>query len=110
MTTAPSILWSGMWAGQYEQMGRAYPQRLKLEFADGLIRGDGIDGLGMFVVEGEYRADADRTRLGSIKTYERAHSVLYLGDFDGRVIRGQWSLPGASGNFELAPAAGGDGV
>jgi hypothetical protein len=99
-----------MWAGYYEQAGRHYAQQLKLEFADGLIRGDGIDGLGTFVVEGEYRTERDRTRLGWIKTYERAHSVLYLGGFDGRVIRGQWRLPDGSGEFELAPAAGSDDI
>jgi|JI10StandDraft_1071094.scaffolds.fasta_scaffold530487_2 hypothetical protein len=95
---------SGMWTGHYEQMGRAYPQHLKLEFADGLIRGDGVDDLGTFAIDGEYRLEGSEMRMGWIKTYDGAHSVLYLGELLDRTIRGRWSLTGASGTFALAPA------
>jgi hypothetical protein len=96
---------SGVWAGDYEQAGGRYSQQLTLEFADGLIRGDGVDGLGAFTVDGEYRVDDGDVRLGWIKTYDGAHSVLYLGTLrEGPTIRGRWSLQGFDGGFSLAPA------
>lgn len=95
---------SGIWLGHYEQMGHSYPQDLKLEFADGLIRGDGVDDLGTFSIDGEYRAEGSEMRMGWIKTYDGAHSVLYLGELLDRTIRGRWSLSGESGTFALAPA------
>lgn len=94
---------SGMWAGHYEQSGYRFAQELKLEFADGLIRGDGIDAIGPFSIDGEYRQEPDEVRMGWIKTYEGAHSVLYLGWLRGRVIEGRWSLQGHSGSFALGP-------
>ncbi len=96
-----------MWAGHYEQHGRTYPQQLVLEFADGLIRGDGRDGLGTFTVEGEYRAAAGEVRLGWIKTYDGAHSVLYLGTLGTDGITGHWQLTGGRGGFLLAPESQG---
>jgi hypothetical protein len=94
---------SGLWTGYYEQWGDRHPQETTLEFADGLIRGDGSDGLGTFTVEGEYRVDGGEVRLGWIKTYDGAHSVLYLGVLDGDRITGEWKLPGGQGSFALSP-------
>jgi hypothetical protein len=94
---------SGLWAGHYAQRGASYPQRMTLEFADGLVRGDGIDGIGAFFLEGEYRVDAGDLRVGWIKTYEGAHSVLYLGRLEDGHIVGEWSLPGACDRFALRP-------
>jgi hypothetical protein len=98
------VLPSGLWTGHYEQFQHSYPQQATLEFADGLIRGDGVDGIGVFHIEGEYRVDERAIRMGWIKTYERAHSVLYLGVLQGEVIAGSWELPGYSGKFALRPA------
>nr|HEX4318703.1 hypothetical protein [Kofleriaceae bacterium] len=95
---------SGVWAGYYEQAGRRFPQEMTLEFADGLIRGDGRDGLGTFTLDGEYRSDAAAVRLGWIKTYDGAHSVLYLGTLGATAIAGTWSLIGGTGKFALEPA------
>lgn len=95
------MLASGLWTGHYEQWGNEHPQELTLEFADGLVRGDGSDGIGEFTVEGEYRVDAGEIRLGWVKTYDGAHSVLYLGALVGGALTGQWSLRGASGGFSL---------
>src|SRR5258708_4605404 len=39
---------SGSWTGHYVQRGNQSPQRMVLEFADGLLRGDGIDDIGPF--------------------------------------------------------------
>jgi hypothetical protein len=96
---------SGPWDGYYVQWGRQFPQRMTLEFADGLMRGDGIDGVGAFTIEGEYRIDEGEVRMGWIKTYEGAHSVLYRGALEQGNIRGRWMLEGGmSDAFELSPA------
>lgn len=95
---------SGLWSGHYEQFRRHFPQQATLEFADGLIRGDGVDGIGVFHIEGEYRVEVSAVRMGWIKTYDGAHSVLYLGVLQGDVITGNWELPGYRGTFALSPA------
>lgn len=97
------MLSSGLWSGYYEQWGQRHPQELTLEFADGLIRGDGLDGIGEFTLEGEYRVDAGDVRLGWIKTYDAGHSVLYLGAVERDSITGHWSLSGGRGGFSLSP-------
>ncbi|MEZ4411270.1 MAG: hypothetical protein R3A52_33030 [Polyangiales bacterium] len=101
MPRASADLVSGVWDGHFEQLGRRFPQKMTLEFADGLVRGDGVDDLGSFTVEGEYRADEGGVRVGWIKTYEGAHSVLYLGTVEGRAVRGRWSIDATSGAFAL---------
>ena len=63
-----------------------------------------MDGIGAFHIEGEYRVDESAVRMGWIKTYERAHSVLYLGVLQGEMIAGSWELPGYRGTFALSPA------
>lgn len=102
---APYIeLPSGQWIGHYVQLWIKHSQQMTLEFADGLMRGDGVDGLGAFAIEGEYRVEGGEVRMGWIKTYEGAHSVLYLGKLDAGRIVGRWSLSLGSGAFELSPA------
>ena len=63
-----------------------------MEFADGIVRGDGRDGIGPFRIEGSYRSEAGVVRVGWIKTYDRGHSVLYLGVVEQGWIRGDWEL------------------
>jgi len=94
---------SGLWSGHYEQYGSRFPQRMTLEFSDGLMRGDGVDGIGTFTIEGEYRVDGSDVRLGWIKTYEGAHSVLYIGVLESGRILGEWELSGFGDRFALAP-------
>src|SRR5688572_21855261 len=94
---------SGLWDGYYVQHGSRYGQKMTLEFADGLMRGDGMDGIGPFTIEGEYRVDAAEVRVGWIKTYEGRHSVLYLGKVeDGRIV-GSWDIHGWGDRFALTP-------
>jgi len=101
-----SELVSGLWAGHYEQWGQNHPQQMTLEFADGLVRGDGVDGIGTFTLDGEYRVDGPSVRLGWIKTYDGAHSVLYLGAIERGAIVGHYDVSGFRGAFALAPAFG----
>jgi hypothetical protein len=95
---------SGLWAGHYVQMLMRHAQEMTLEFADGLIRGDGSDGIGPFTIDGEYRVDADEVRMGWIKTYNGEHSVLYLGKLENGKIVGKWRISMMTGSFALAPA------
>lgn len=100
-----SGLFSGEWSGYYEQYGARHPQRVTIELADGVVRGDGVDGLGEFTIEGEYRSVEGETRVGFIKTYKRAHSILYRGVLDrGGAISGTWEITKAyTGRFALRP-------
>jgi len=95
---------SGIWEGHYQQVGRRFPQKMTLEFADGLVRGDGVDLIGTFTLDGEYRVDQGVIRIGWIKTYDGAHSVLYLGILDGGAITGQWRIDWFADRFVLEPA------
>lgn len=79
-----------------------------MEFADGLVRGHGEDGIGSFRIEGTYRCEAGDLRIGWIKTYDGGHSVLYLGQRRGDWIEGGWLLRRESrrrmdGGFGFAP-------
>ncbi len=96
-------LTSGLWAGHYEQSGRRHAQHMTIEFSDGIVRGDGRDGIGRFTLEGEYRIEDGEVRLGWIKTYEGAHSVLYLGAIARDRIKGRWHIGSYGGAFALRP-------
>ena len=81
---------------------------MTLEFADGLMRGDGFDDISAFTIEGEYRVEGEDVRLGWIKTYEEAHSVLYLGTMRRDRVVGKWDLHGWSGAFVIRPVTAGN--
>lgn len=100
----PRHLVSGEWDGHYEQQGELAPQRMTLEFADGVVRGDGVDQVGTFSLEGGYGEVEGELRVGWIKTYDRGHSVLYRGRFTARGIEGTWRIEASwQGGFALAP-------
>jgi hypothetical protein len=97
-------LYSGSWRGYYRQLGVKFSQHQRMEFADGIVRGEGADGIGTFVIEGEYRVNGPQElRIGWIKTYTNAHSVLYLGNYDGVRIQGTWKIGNWGDNFEFFP-------
>jgi hypothetical protein len=102
MRSAMVELASGLWVGHYAQRGTRSSQRMVLEFADGLLRGDGIDDIGPFNIDGEYRVVGDEVRLGWVKTYEEAHSVMYLGVLRQGRITGRWDIGGFGDQFELS--------
>jgi len=78
-----------------------------MEFADGMVRGEGSDDIGEFLVEGSYHSTDERVQIGWIKTYTQGHSLLYIGSFDGAWIHGHWELEGGyvGDSFGFAPAA-----
>lgn len=101
-TTIDQQLQSGEWHGHYVQFGNSTEQKMVLEFADGLIRGDGIDRVSPFDIEGEFRSTDDEIRVAWIKRYQHGHSILYCGLLKNGVISGDWDMLGfGSGTFEL---------
>jgi hypothetical protein len=90
------------WRGYWEQRGwgRQPMHHVTLEFAGGIVRGQGVDCIGRFTFEG--KCDAQGT-VEMVKQYVGAHQVLYQGQFDGEgTIFGRWSIrPLDSGEFVL---------
>jgi len=79
---------------------------LKLSFAGGVIRGEGMDIIGRFTFLGRY--DQATGAVVMTKQYVGAHAVEYRGQYDGEgTIFGRWSIgPNWSGPFALAPRRG----
>ena len=102
-STTPLI--SGEWAGHYELQGALAPQRMTLEFADGVLRGDGVDEVGTFALEGGYGTVRGELRVGWIKTYDRGHSVLYRGNVNAAgALVGTWRIEETwQGGFAVEP-------
>jgi hypothetical protein len=93
---------SGEWTGFYQQFGAQFRTNLSLSFAAGRLRGEGIDGVGAFVVAGRY--DANTNDVHWTKSYLGAHEVLYRGCRDGKAIWGVWEIPGhGRGGFKIWP-------
>jgi len=93
---------SGQWTGFYQQFGAKFRTDLSLTFASGRLRGDGIDGVGAFVVVGRY--DTGTNDVLWTKSYLGAHHVYYRGCRDGKAIWGVWEIPGyGRGGFKIWP-------
>ena len=92
---------SGVWDGYYVQRRKRHRQQMRLEFADGLMRGSGQDSIGPFTIDGEFRIADGETRLGWIKTYDQGHSVLYVGTLEDSVIQGTWDIHASGDRFAL---------
>lgn len=101
---------SGAWAGfflQQEIPGR-HLMELKLEFAEGTIRGEGRDWVGEFLVRGRY--DTDDGQCWWHKRYLGAHDLYYRGFNEGKGIWGTWQMSEAdaglmclTGGFHIWP-------
>lgn len=79
---------------------------LFLDFSSGRISGDGVDGVGQFVIAGSY--DGDSGECHWVKTYVGAHDVFYRGFREGKGIWGTWELTGGSGGFQIWPLGADD--
>jgi hypothetical protein len=93
---------SGDWRGFYTYGSPTDRHRmdLRLEFANGSIRGDGIDDIGTFTIRGGYD---DSLTCHWTKTYA-THAVFYQGPFDMGSIYGVWEIPPFSrGGFRIWP-------
>jgi hypothetical protein len=103
-----SMFPSGQWVGFYTYSGFAnqYLMDLLLEFKQGIISGEGHDGIGGFVISGAYSME---TRECSWKKmYVGRHTVDYQGFGEDKRIWGTWTLPGAKGGFKIWPLSEGE--
>ena len=94
---------SGQWVGFYTYTRRRqrFLMDLLLEFRDGLISGEGADGLGLFAIDGRYGADDGECAW--IKTYFGRHSVEYTGYREKKGIWGTWKIRTTTGGFHIWP-------
>jgi hypothetical protein len=74
---------------------------LILEFRDGIVTGEGSDGIGRFGIDGSYTEST--MECSWIKTYIGKHSVSYTGYREGKGIWGTWSILQSRGGFQIWP-------
>jgi hypothetical protein len=99
---------SGQWVGYYNYPGlsRRYMMDLILEFADGRITGEGHDGIGAFVILGNYSTETRECSWD--KTYVARHTVKYKGFRENKGIWGTWLISAFSnGGFHIWPLSEG---
>jgi hypothetical protein len=102
---------SGPWTGFFLQRpipGRSWME-LDLTFQKGMIRGEGRDKVGEFVIRGRY--DVETGKCSWSKRYVGKHDIAYLGFNEGKGIWGTWEwppMPSHRGGFHIWPVAMGD--
>ena len=68
---------------------------------DGKIRGDGIDDIAPFLIDGQFNGATSEANW--TKAYIGMHSVEYVGIYCQRAICGNWTLMGVTGGFWIWP-------
>jgi hypothetical protein len=101
---------SGEWVGFYTYAGHSkkFMMDLVLEFKNGRITGEGADGIGMFIISGNYSEEGGECSW--VKQYVGQHAVDYKGYREGKGIWGNWSLEGGRGGFHIWPLSEGGPV
>src|ERR1700744_2919362 len=99
---------TGRWTGFYNYAKRSqkYPMDLILEFKNGILTGEGHDGIGAFVISGNYSITSHECNWQ--KTYVGRHSVEYRGFGEGKGIWGIWTLTNGKGGFQIWPLNDGE--
>jgi hypothetical protein len=94
---------SGQWVGfyTYSQGSQRFLMDLILEFRDGVISGEGADGIGFFGIDGRYYPKEGECSW--IKTYFGRHSVEYVGFRETKGIWGTWRIGDTQGGFHIWP-------
>jgi hypothetical protein len=98
---------SGPWVGYYTYFRgtKKYMMDLVLEFKNGLMTGDGADGIGPFIISGNYSAQSGECSW--VKQYVGRHAVDYKGFREGKGIWGNWTLSVGRGGFHIWPLSEG---
>jgi hypothetical protein len=98
---------SGQWVGFYTYAGgnRKHLMDLILEFNNGVMTGEGADGIGLFVISGNYSAQSGECAW--VKQYVGRHAVGYNGFREGKGIWGNWKIVMAKGGFQIWPLSEG---
>jgi len=100
---------SGAWVGFYTYYARDIRHRMELHltFERSAVRGDGIDDVGKFTIQGRYATDTRECHWQ--KSYLGSHQVFYRGAQRGRMIAGRWEIgTSMSGSFCIWPRAFGE--
>lgn len=79
---------------------------LVLDFKDGIISGEGADGIGLFVISGLYSTSSGECSW--IKQYVGRHDVSYRGFREAKGIWGTWNVGVGKGGFHIWPLAEGE--
>ena len=81
---------------------------LMLEFKNGAMTGEGADGIGLFVISGEY--SEQNGECSWVKQYVGRHAVDYKGYREGKGIWGNWVVGMGKGGFQIWPLSEGGPV
>lgn len=77
---------------------------IRLQFVDGVMRGEGVDYVGTWYLDGSY--SLDDLNCSWIKRYLGQHEVQYDGRISDVGILGQWNIQGLMSNqFHIWPAS-----
>lgn len=99
---------SGPWVGfyTYATLTRKYLMDLILEFKNGVMTGEGADGIGNFVISGKY--STQNGECSWVKQYVGRHAVEYTGFREGKGIWGTWKIGPGTGGFHIWPLSEGE--
>ena len=78
---------------------------LVLEFKNGNMTGEGADGIGFFVISGNYSEQTGECSW--VKQYVGRHAVEYKGFREGKGIWGNWVVGFGKGGFHIWPLSEG---
>ena len=78
---------------------------LVLEFKNGVMTGEGADGIGPFIISGNY--SEQNGECAWVKQYVGRHSVDYKGYREGKGIWGNWVIGAGKGGFHIWPLSEG---
>ncbi|QVL32411.1 hypothetical protein KIH39_00380 [Telmatocola sphagniphila] len=83
---------SGSWIGFFvdKRLPGKHQMELDLAFSKGVIRGEGRDRVGEFILTGRYTLEDGKAYW--TKKYLKAHDVFYDGYNEGKGIWGVWNL------------------
>lgn len=100
---------SGQWSGWWRQGLREGHETLSLAILGGSLKGSGQDEDGAFALTGQIYADgtASITKHYTLPNIPTPPFLAYIGQWNGRVIRGSWvdeRSPGNHGPFLLWPS------
>jgi|694.fasta_scaffold01452_25 hypothetical protein len=87
----------GWW--QQRGLGRQEMSDLLLDFRGPILSGQGRDVVAAFTLTGKIRPDGS---VEILKQYQRRHSVLYVGTYDGEgSMCGRWDIGGYQGQWSI---------
>jgi hypothetical protein len=78
---------------------------LVLEFKNGEMTGEGADGIGLFIISGNYSEQSGECSW--VKQYVGRHAVDYQGYREGKGIWGNWKVEITKGGFHIWPLSEG---